>query len=255
MKKDNIGRDIVAKEYFIRHFMKAVDTIIPVTRELESFMARDRAYRVGVCADRMIDDASKLLEKYHQTLKNGKHGIHSPFPMILVAFSKDNQPISPDRGMAIPYQRYTQLGDGNSQVYKMMSDFVEKRVQLAFFAHTSETAKAMTSQIRLYLQRYGNYRFPINWHFGGYEFELTGSFQDIPVADEIADIPERTNITVLVWNITMQFQIPYLQAPEPKRIITDKNGLEVVEGYPFTKGIIIDYFDDLRNFQVRREYR
>lgn len=231
MKKDNIGRDFVVKEAFAKHLLNAVDTVIPVTRELEAFMQRERSYRVAVCADRMVDDAAKLLEKYNQEVKNGQYGIHSPLPVILVAFAKDNQPISVDRGMALPNPKMTQLGDKDSQWYSIRTDHIEKRVQLAFFAHTSESAKAITSQVRLFFQRYGNYRFPVKWHFGGYDFDLTASFQDIPVTDDVADFPERTNLTVLLWNLTLQFQMPYLEAPKPHVYITDSMGNRVLRGY------------------------
>lgn len=232
-KNDNIGRDFAFKEAFIRHLLKATDEIIPVTKELQVYMQRDRTHRVAVCADRMIDDAQKLLDKYNQTLKGANHGIHSPLPVILVAFSKDNQPIAADRGEALSYPRLMQLGDEFSQYYKMRMDHVEKRVQIAFFAHTSETAKSLTSQIRLYFQRFNYYRYPIAWHFGGYDFELTGSFQEFPVPDEVADLAERTNLTILVWNLTAQFQIPYLTAPEPHEYIQDNEGREVLKGYYF----------------------
>lgn len=237
MKKHNIGRDFAIKEAFAKHLLKAVDEIIPVTRELRALMQRERAYRVAICADRMVDDASKLLEKYNQEVKNGQYGIHSPLPIILIAFAKENQPISVDRGLALPNPKPAQLGDKNSQWYLMRADHIEKRVQIAFFAHTSESAKALTSQIRLYLQKYGNYRFPVTWHFGGYDFDLTASFQEIPITDDVADLPERTNLTVLLWNLTVQCQIPYLKAPEPHQYITDEHGNQVIKGYGINQSL------------------
>lgn len=220
MKKDNIGRDFAIKEAFARHFLKGIDEVMPVTREMESWLGRERQYRAAVCADRMIDDVEKLLAKYHQSANGAENGINSPLPMILIAFAKDNQPIAPDKGFALANPRMVQLAE-NGEHYKMRVDHIEKRVQIAFLAHTSETAKAMTSQMRLYFQRYGKYRFPVSWHFGGYDFTLTASLQEIPVTDDLADLPERTNLTVLTWNLILQCQIPYLSAPLPAEYTDD----------------------------------
>lgn len=222
ISKDNIGRDFAIKEAFAKHFMLGIDEIVPVTRELSVYNNRKREERAAICPDRLVDDARKFLNKYHQEKKNGQTGIHAPLPMIFVAFGKDNNPIDPAKGKALPDFRMVQLGNAESEWYKIRLDHIEKRVQIAFFAHTSETAKAMTSQMRLYLQRYRNRMFPIAWHFGGYDFELTGSFDEVPVMDEVADFPERENLTVLIWNLTVHAQIPYLNAPEPAEYISDK---------------------------------
>lgn len=224
MKPDNIGRDIPLKEAFLRHWLNGVAEIAPVTRELEAFKQRAPHLQTLVCAERMVDDVAKMLDKYHQSAKDADSGIHSPFPVMLVAFA-NHQPIASDKGVAVANPCTVRLG---GQWYKMRTDFVERRVQIAFFAHTGETARAMTSQMRLYWLRFNQQRFAVQWRFGGHEFDLTASAQDIPVTDDLADLPDRSNLTVLLWNMTLQYQMPYVSAPEPARY--DATGKRA--GYP-----------------------
>lgn len=226
-KTDTIGRDIPLKEAFVRHFLDGVAEIIPVTRELENLKARNPAFRVVVCAERMVDDVAKMMDKYHQSAKDADSGIHAPLPVILLAFAKDHQPIAPDKGMAVADPHITPLVQGGNW-YAMRTDFVERRVQVAFIAHEGESARAMTSQMRLYFLRYGKMRFPVWWHFGGQDFDLTAAVQDLPASDDLADLPDRSNLTVLLWNLTVQYQIPYLFAPEPAKYGQDGKRIGIV---------------------------
>lgn len=235
MSQDNIGRDLPLKTAFANHWVKAMGEILPVTRELENLIARKPEHRAYIVADRMIDDVEKLLAKYHQSEKDGEYGIHAPLPVMLIAFAKDNNPISKDRGRASARWEYVQLdcsGDKSAPFYKWRLDYVEKRVQIAFFAKTSESAKSITSQMRLFLQRFQNYRFPVTWHFGGYDFNLTATIQEIPVVDMVADLPNRQNLTVLTWDLIVEFQIPYIQAPRPLMIIQDGKHKGKYQGFP-----------------------
>lgn len=213
----NIGRSFAIKEAFVAHLMRGVDEIIPTDQAIQTWLNRERHTRVAICADRMIDDVQKLLAQYRQ---GGKNGIHAPIPMILVAFGKDFQAVEATKSLSTPNHDYVQF-EPHGQVYKMRTDHILMRCQLAFFAHTSETAKSITSQLRLYFSRFQKYRFPVHWHFGGYDFDLTASLQEPPFSDEIADLPERGNLTVLTWTINIQAQMPYLNAPMPHTLTID----------------------------------
>ena len=127
------------------------------------------------------------------------------------------------------------------EYYKMRCDCIEQRVQVAFFAHTSETAKAMTSQMRLFLARFRQFQFPVVWQFGGYTFELTANLNDVPATDELADLADRTNLTVLTWTLMLECQIPYLAAPQPYKL-TD-NGKHL-KGYPSLERVHFDIGDN-----------
>lgn len=232
----NIGRILPIKQAFAAHLLRGIDEIIPVTDEMRNWLARPREQRAFLCADRMIDDVEKLLKKYHDTPKGSLNGIHAPLPVMLVAFGKDAPPIAADRNSLLPNPQLVQLAE-NGEYYKMRCDFVEQRVQIAFFAHTSETAKAMTSQMRLYLARFARFQFPVMWQFGGYNFELSANLTDVPAGDELADLSDRTNLTVLTWTITLECQIPYLTAPQPHQLTDDGTHLK---GYPPLQRV---YFD------------
>lgn len=217
----NIGRTLPMKQAFCAHFLRGIDEVVAVTDEMRNWLSRPRHERAVLCADRMIDDVEKLLKKYHDTPKGSESGIHAPLPVILIAFAKDHQAIEPDRNRATPNPEMVQLAE-NGEFYKMRTDFVSQRVQVAFFAHTSETAKAMTSQMRLYFQRFDQVHFPVAWRFGGYDFELTATMTDMPPSDDLADLADRTNLTVLTWTFQIEYQIPYLSAPVPHE--TTPNG-------------------------------
>lgn len=211
------GRTLPIKEAFARHFLRGIDEAYAATEEMRDWLNRDRATRALLCADRMIDDAEKLLNSYQEKNKGQEKGLHTPLPVILIAFGRDTQPASPDRLRPLPNPEYVQLAE-QGETYQWRVDFVEQRVQIAFFAHTAETARAMTSQMRLFFQRYGNNRFPVRWQFGGYEFDLTASIQDLPASDDIADLDGRTNLTVLTWTFTLDYQIPHITAPTPHEL-------------------------------------
>ncbi len=228
MKNDllgTIGRTLPIKQAFAGHFLRGIDEIVPVTDEMVKWLSRPRESLALVCADRMIDDVEKLLKKYHDTSKGSSNGIHAPFPVILVAFGKDAPPIAADRNRLLPNPQLVQLAE-HGEYYKMRCDFIEQRVQIAFFAHTSETAKAMTSQMRLYFARFRNFHFPIKWQFGGYDFELIGNITEMPASDELADLSDRTNLTILTWTLVIECQVPYLTAPTPHELTDDGNYLK-----------------------------
>lgn len=224
----NIGRTLPVKQAFAAHLLRGVDEILPVTNEMKNWLKRPRETRALLCADRMIDDVEKLLKKYHNTQKDSSNGIHAPLPVILVAFGKEASPIASDRNRLLPNPQLIQLAE-NGEYYKMRCDFIEQRVQIAFFAHTSETAKAMTSQMRLYLAQFCQFQFPVAWQFGGYDFELSANLTEMPASDELADLADRTNLTVLTWTLTLECQIPYLTAPQPHELTDDGKNLK---GYP-----------------------
>lgn len=231
--QDNIGRDLPIQQAFATWLMKGIDELIPVTDELRIYLKRERRLRAGVCQGRMIDDVEKLLNKYHQSENGLTMGINSPFPVILIAFARENNQLSSWTAWTANWE-YARI---NEQYFPFRTDHIEKRVQVAFFAHTPETAKALTSQMRLYCQQFRNNRFPVLWRFGGHEFELTASFNDLPM-DVLADIPDRTNLTVFTWDFTIQAQIPYLKTPENPEY--DENGR--LKGFKTVKRVDVELY-------------
>ncbi len=217
-KDDSIGRMEPVKAAFLQYLLKGVDELIPVTPALVAYSKRQRETKVGVCPARMVDQVEELLKQYQRSPNDDsatRKGINAPLPVLLVAFAKDANPIAPDRGISIPNEQWVRLeNDPFAELYRMRLDHVENRVQIAFIAHEDESTKALTSQMRLYLQKFSNHRWPIEWHFGGNDFSTTCSLESYEPMDEVADLPDRTNLTILLWNITLNFQIPYLRAPD-----------------------------------------
>lgn len=250
--KDNIGLTQPIKKAFIEHFGRGIDEINPVTHALKVWQTRARETRLIICADRMVDDVQKLLSKYHQSgNKQSDKGIHSPLPVMLMAFARDVSTIDSAKGNMLANEQMVQLSQ-NGEYYKMRTDFISLRVQIAFMAHEAESAKALTSQMRLYFGRFNNNRFPIQWHFGGNDFTLSGSFDELPTSDDLADLPERSNITCLIWNANINAQIPYLSAPQPHEYL--ENG--VLKGYPLLESVQADIHDKgkhLTHFTVNKD--
>lgn len=240
----NTGRFLTVKTAFNRHLLNAVASIQPSTREIEPFVRRSADGKVKIADGRMIDAAQDLLDSYRKKDNSGEQGINAPLPVIIVAFAHDANPIAPDRGYSVANNQLVTFEANDRQYhYRMRLAHLENRVQVAFFAETIETAKAMTTQVRLWFQQFGKRRFPIEWKFGGHTFELTGTFEDIEPADEIADLGERTDVVAAIWNLNVNFQMPYLSAPEPYQF--DENGYLI--GYPLVKDVFMDIQDDTRN--------
>ena len=213
MINTNLGRYDVVKSAFAQHILTGLETIASVTPALEVYQSRIPAHKLAICPDRMVDKAEELLAQYQ---KSGQTNLAAPLPMVLMAFAKDLNPIAPERGQSIANPVTVALKDEDvTQYYKARFDHVEARVQLAYIAHESETARAMTSQMRLYLNTFEAHRWPLHWQFKDQSFTSTCSLESYEPMDEVVEIDGRTNITLLVWNLTLNFQLPYLTDKVP----------------------------------------
>ena len=209
----NLGRYEVIKSAFAAHILKGLNGIFAVTPALVSYQVREPARKLAVCDDRMVDKAEELLAQYQ---KAGANNLNAPLPMVLLAFAKDMSPIAPDRGQSIANPVTIALTDEAAPpYYKARFDHSEARAQLAFIAHESETARAMVSQMRLYLDTFEAHRWPLQWMYKNQPFTTTCSLESYEPMDEPVDVEGRNNITILVWNLTLNFQMPYLDDNVP----------------------------------------
>lgn len=203
----NLGRYDVVKAAFAAHIIKGLDGLMPVTPAMEAYGQRERMTKLAVCQDRMVDKAEELLAQYQ---KAGSPNLNAPLPVVLLAFAKETDPIAPDRGLSIANPVTVALTEEAAPpYYKARFDHVEARAQLAYVAHESETARAMVSQMRLYLNSFRAHRWPLNWLYKGQPFTTTCTLESYEPMGEPVDM-ERTNITMLLWNVTLNVQMPYL---------------------------------------------
>lgn len=72
------------------------------------------------------------------------------------------------------------------------------------------------------------------WQFGGYDFQLTAALPEVPASDDLADLADRSNLTVLTWSLNLECQIPYLSAPMPHELTDDGKHLK---GYQTIKRV------------------
>lgn len=208
----NLGRFDVVKTAFAAHILKGLDSLMPVTPAMEAYGQRERMTKLAVCQDRMVDKAEELLAQYQ---KAGASNLNAPLPVVLLAFAKETDPIAPDRGQPVPNPVTIALNDSpDPTYYKARFDHVEARAQLAYVAHESETARAMVSQMRLYLNSFRAHRWPLHWQYKGQPFTTTCTLESYEPMGEPVDM-ERTNITMLLWNVTLNFQMPYLDDKVP----------------------------------------
>ena len=235
INNSNLGRFDVVKTAFAAHILRGIDQFVPVTPALESFQLRERETKLRVAPDRMVDKTEELLKIYQKD--PAKAGFGSPLPVVLLAFAKDVNPIAPDRGMSIANPITVALDAGESPEYfSARFDHVEARAQIAFIAHESETARAMTSQMRLFLNTFEAHRWDLNWVFEGREFTTTCSLENYEPMDELVDMEERNNITIIVWNLTLNFQMPYLRASgqEINMDGTTQTGIDAIKQVDYT---------------------
>lgn len=210
MSNSNIGRYDVVKAAFSEYILNGLDCLLPVTPAIDSYNARERAAKMAICPDRMVDKAEELLAQYEKSSTGGA-SLNAPLPIVLCAFAKDTMPIAPDRGMSIPNAFIGRLSDNiESPAVDMYFDHVESRVQLAFIAHEGETVRSILSQMRLYINAFENHRWAINWVHNGECFTTTCSMDSYEPMSEMVEIEGRTNITIMVWSLTLNFQIPYI---------------------------------------------
>lgn len=213
----NLGRYEVIKAAFAAHILSGLHGLQPVTPALSGYVQREPMGKLAVCQDRMVDKAEELLAQYQRA---GGQAMGAPLPMVLLAFAKDLNSISPDRGQSVSDPVLLAVSDQSTarpypRHYRARFDHVEARVQLAFIAHESETARAMTSQMRLYINQFTTHRWPLQWRHAGEAFTTTGSLESYEPMDEAVDVAGRTNLTVLVWNLTLNAQLPYLEGDVP----------------------------------------
>ena len=235
-KYGNIGRFLAVKQAFNRHLMNAVREIMPATKNLEEFVLRPEKYRLMQADDRMVDKVEDLLSAYQKAENGGHAGLNAPLPVVVVAYAKDStvSEVTLGRGVYEPHQVAFEA-DGKKYFYKMKTTHMENRVQVCFIGHDSETVRAMTSQMRLYFQGYLKRIFPICWQWNGFDFQLSGNISDVDFIDSVVDVDERTNLSIVVWDFSIRFQMPYIIAP--KDAVLDDSGR--LKGDEVIKDIVI----------------
>lgn len=242
--EDNTGRFLTVRNAFVRHFREAVRSIRPVTPNLQEFVQKPLKFRLMIAEDRMIDKVEEMLELYQKSPNGGEFGLNAPLPVILMAFAKDATTSDVSYGRASPnitsIQNVVFEYDGVKYVYNMQTTNLENRVQVAFIGHDSETVRAMTAQVRLWLQRFRARSFPITWKFGGFDFDLTGMIDDTNFSDTVVDIDSRTNLSILAWDFSIRYQLPFLSAPEGAAL-DDKCKLQ---GFNHIKDIVVKIKDN-----------
>ncbi|TDR30690.1 hypothetical protein [Hydromonas duriensis] len=209
----NLGRYDVIKSAFAAYILKGLNRLLPVTPALQAYQQRQDMAKLAVCEDRMVDKAEELLAQYQKT---GTRHLEAPLPVVLLAFAKEMSPIAPDRGQSIANPVIVSLTEAPTVTYyKARFDHVEARAQLAYVTHESETARAMVSQMRLYLNAFESHRWPIVWTHNGQTFTTTCSLESYEPMDEPVDVEGRNNLSILVWNLTLNCQMPYLDDHVP----------------------------------------
>ena len=132
---------------------------------------------------------------------------------MFIAFAKETAPIPADRGRSVADVQNLELTE-KSGYYNVRMQHKEWRCQLVFIAHEHETATAMTDQMRLYIQRFNNHRWPIDWHHDGHDFQTLGTFEDgFEPADMVIDVDGgRKNLIIYAWDLTLNYVLPFIGA-------------------------------------------
>lgn len=232
MVKNNTGRSIQVKEAFARYLLSGIDEFLPLTPALERYIQRDRKFKLMVCPSRMIDDVQDMLNTYRRSNDETGRAIDSPLPVIFLAFAKETAPIPTDRGRSVADPQTLKLSK-DSEFYRVRMQHKEWRCQLAFIAHEHETAQAMTDQLRLFIQRFENHRWKIDWHHDGIDFQTTCTLEEgFEPADMVVDVDGgRKNSIIYTWDLNLNFILPFVDEVPVRVLQNETTKVQVNAGF------------------------
>lgn len=251
MAENNIGLSSIVKEAFVTYLMTGVGEIQPVTKQLKWFNARSRDLRVRVVPSRMIDDVMAMLDSFWRNESLDDEAIDAELPVIFIAFGKNMRPAPSGRGYSRVQGEAMTIGS-DGKYFNTRLAFKEWDIQIAVFGHEQESVIAIMDYLRLYFARFQNHRWPIHWHYNGYDFQTYGMLNDTFEPEEmVVDIGERTNIVCHTFNFPIGFMMPYIAGEEA---LIDTVGMQIQQPAKQSLfGVVDQTTKDLPNGQWHKD--
>lgn len=210
MQQNNIGLSSIVKEAFILYLQKGIEEIQPITEKLKKFKEREAKSRLRVVASRMVDEVAFMLSSFGSNEKMNTGKAEAELPAIFLAFSKNMRPNRSARGYSRVQGEAMTLAVGGSYFNTRLA-FKEWDVQIAVLAQEQDNVIAIMDYLRMYFDQFQNHRWPIGWHYEGYDFNTYGMLNDGFEPEEIAvDLEDNPNIVCHAFYFPIGFMIPYI---------------------------------------------
>lgn len=198
--------------------------LVPSTRVLAEYAARDFSKSVVLAPGRMIDQAEDMLSAWR---KNDTSQADRPTPLLpiaILAVSKDYVPVTPDLGRQVGDPLWVRIpGDPKERTFQMRASVCEVRAQVVICAPETQTASSIAAQLTLYCQSIARRRFYAR-------YKLAGMNENWPVQLEVPDITwmsvqnDVKNLTLLAGDITLHATVPMLMYPKHDASDADGRG-------------------------------
>ena len=210
--------------------------IAPTTRYLTEYVRRPLNQAILWAPGRMVDLAEEMLAAWQKDDSRGSPTAPYTMPIILVAIAKDATQSGPGFARSLGTPGYVVLPDDpKDRLFKLRTFTADLRAQLAIAAHDEPTARALASQVLLWLEAFPNRSFRATYRFAGFDL-------DWPVQVALPENPasliatDAKNLTLLSLDILLRPTVPLYQAPrpgEPNDGLGDPNNPDDPAGYPF----------------------
>lgn len=201
-------------EGFGRYLQRFHRSLMPTTRAMAEFAARDFAKAAVWAPGRLIDQADEMLDTWRKNDTSGKAQPTPFLPIMIAASSKDYIPAPPDMGRQYADPMWVQLpNDPKNRAFLMRAVLCEVRVQVAIFAPEKHTARGIAGQLAAFCQGTGNRTFTAPYRLAGVEEPWPVRLEN-PDIMSVAVQNDQKNLTILAADFTLYATVPMLMHPK-----------------------------------------
>lgn len=219
-------------EYLVQFFNTG---LVPTTKYLTEYAKRPVHQAILWAPGRMVDLAEEMLGAWQRDDSRGPSPTPAyTMPIILVAMAKDVMQSGSNFNKALSTPQYAVLPDDpKRRVFQVRTFSAAIRTQLVIAAHDEPTARALASQVLLWIEAFPR-TFPAQFRFAGFEVNWPVSMV-LPENPASAIATDAKNLTLLAVDLTLNATVPLYQAPklgEPNDGKGDPENADDPAGYP-----------------------
>lgn len=190
--------------YIKRFTDEIVDNGNPI---IAKFKERPPEKRMAVVVGRLVDNVDSMLGKWRSK------EVRAPLPVILIGFAKGYESTDLSRGKSISEKKHM-VKDSDGHYFYLRLDKHDLRMQAVVIAQDEETAFSLSSQFKLFCNRFENEKVKVfsKYNDKAYAFPMHLSDSNIYGADQ--QIENQDNLTVTVFDLTFHCNTPYFLGDE-----------------------------------------
>jgi len=224
-------------QYMIRFF----NQLVPTTKPMHSYVAREVGKAIVWCPSRMIDTATEMLAAWQRNDTDGAATMPAKLPVIIVAFGRDFMPTGRDYTRQLGEPQTVMLpNDPKERAFMLRTVAGDLAAQVAIFTADEPTAKSIAAQFILFMDSIGNQGFFANYKFAGQDLNFSVQIES-PEAPAQAIDSESKNIAILAIRLNLKAQVPLFSAPkdnEPNDGKGTNGDPNDPHGYPITLSVL-----------------